>query len=268
MANCHTVIRHRIDPSLEGTIQHQWKFDKMNVKPEIWWSYLRTNFTRGFEDILDQGLTFGLYDPNNPLESLIFRYISIPWLQAELDNFVSRFNNSPRRANRRKILPHGVPNLINSKPHLFGAKDFRVIVGDDLFNEMEREWCPPELEVFKLVPDVFQFHIERVYQAIGSPEISSNNFWTVYSLLCDEFKKDDCVDDPQMHEAFQRQQNLDPLQSAVDIPVLPGLAPLRNDRYLLGVDGDIYLGGAPEHMGFTDENRGRTFVDFSDSDDE
>ena len=60
------------------------------------------------------------------LTSLIFRYIAIPWLQAELDKFVSRFNNSPRRANWRKILPQGVPNLINSKPHLFGAKDFRV----------------------------------------------------------------------------------------------------------------------------------------------
>ena len=58
--------------------------------------------------------------------SLIFRYISTPWLQAELDKFVSRFNNSPCRANRCKLLPQGVPNLINSKPHLFGAKDFRV----------------------------------------------------------------------------------------------------------------------------------------------
>jgi hypothetical protein len=132
---------------------------------------------------------------------------------------------------------------------------------------MERDWCPSDLEVFKLVPDVFQVHIERVYQAIGSPAISSNNFWTVYSLLCDEFKKDACVGDPQMQEVFNTQQTLDPLQSAVEIPVLPDLAPLRNDRYLIGVDGDIYLGGAPEHMGFTDENEDRderVFVHFSD----
>ena len=67
MANCHTAICHQLDASLQGTIQHQWKFDKMNVKPEIWWSYLQNNFTLGFEDILDQGLIFGLYDPDNPL---------------------------------------------------------------------------------------------------------------------------------------------------------------------------------------------------------
>ena len=127
---------------------------------------------------------------------------------------------------------------------------------------MERDWCPSDLEVFKLVPNVFQLHIERVYQATGSPAISSNNFWTVYSLLCEEFKKDACVGDPQMQEVFNTQQTLDPLQS-VEIPVLPGLAPLRNDRYLIGVDGDIYLGGAPEHMGFIDENECRFFVDLS-----
>ena len=129
---------------------------------------------------------------------------------------------------------------------------------------MERDWCLPDLEVFKLVPDVLQLHVERVYQAIGSLAISSNNFWTVYSLLCNEFRKDACVDDLQMQEVFNRQQNLDPIQSPVDIPVLPGLALLHNDRYLLGVDNDIYLGGAPEHMGFIDDNGEHIFVDFSD----
>ena len=134
---------------------------------------------------------------------------------------------------------------------------------------MEGDWCPPNLDVFKLVPDIFQIHIERVYQAIGSPAVSSNNFWTVYSLLCDEFKKDACVDDPQMQEVFNQQQNLNPLQSEVDIPVLPGLAPLHNNRYLLEVDDDIYLGGAPQHMGFSDENgerHGHNLVELSDLD--
>ena len=58
--------------------------------------------------------------------SLVFRWLTIPWLQAELDRYAGQFNNSPRRADKRKLLPSGIPNIIATKPHLFGAKDFRV----------------------------------------------------------------------------------------------------------------------------------------------
>lgn len=118
----------------------------MNVKPEIWWSILQNNFSPGFEDILEHGITYALYDPNDPLEkffflsfqhshhmftnmfhiSLIFQFLAILWLQAELDAFVSCFNSTLHHANRNKLLPHGIPNMINSKPHMFGTKDFRV----------------------------------------------------------------------------------------------------------------------------------------------
>ncbi|KAJ7208648.1 hypothetical protein GGX14DRAFT_342364, partial [Mycena pura] len=32
IANVHSTIRQRLDPSLEGTLQHKWFFDKMNIK--------------------------------------------------------------------------------------------------------------------------------------------------------------------------------------------------------------------------------------------
>lgn len=129
---------------------------------------------------------------------------------------------------------------------------------------MEQEWCPPNLEVFKLMPDVFQVHVMRIYQALGSPTVSSNNFWTVYSLLCGEFKKDTCIDDLRMQEVLDNQQNFNPLQSPVDIPVLPGLAPLCNDQYFLGDGSDVYIGGAPQDMGFTGRNGECIFVEFGD----
>jgi len=68
VANAHTSIRHELDSSLRGTLQHRWCFNKSNIKPEIAWSGFRRNFTPGFETILDHGLNTGLYDPNNPVE--------------------------------------------------------------------------------------------------------------------------------------------------------------------------------------------------------
>ena len=57
---------------------------------------------------------------------LIFRWLAIPWLQAELDAWMRRYNSSPRRADKHKILPHGIPDIIHMKPHLYGSKDFKA----------------------------------------------------------------------------------------------------------------------------------------------
>jgi hypothetical protein len=59
-------------------------------------------------------------------DSLVFRWLFIPWLQKELDAWVERYNNSRKRADRNKILPHGVPNDICAFPERFGALDFKV----------------------------------------------------------------------------------------------------------------------------------------------
>ena len=116
-----------------------------NVKPEIIWSVFRRQWTPGFEDILDHGLNNGLYDPDNPLEKcayytnsnesltdllitsrLVFLWIFVPWIQREVDVWVSLFNRTSRRADKNKLLPHGIPDLITAKPHRYNILDFKV----------------------------------------------------------------------------------------------------------------------------------------------
>ncbi|KAJ7883030.1 hypothetical protein B0H14DRAFT_2169152, partial [Mycena olivaceomarginata] len=56
IANCHTVIRQHLNPSLEGTLRHRCMDKKsMNVKSEAAWSTLLRNFTPAFKDMLDKG---------------------------------------------------------------------------------------------------------------------------------------------------------------------------------------------------------------------
>lgn len=143
IANCHTHTHYWLDPSLCDTLQHCWKRNKNNVKPEAGWSQLRRQFTPGFEDILDKGINDGLYDPADRLErfdflmfnilvssekvsSLVFRWLAIPWLQAELDAWMRRYNSTPRRRDKNKILPQGIPDLIHAKPECYGSRDFKV----------------------------------------------------------------------------------------------------------------------------------------------
>jgi hypothetical protein len=55
VANVQTLLRHQLDPTLIGTLQHRWKRNKANVKSEANWSVLRCDFSPGFEDLFEQG---------------------------------------------------------------------------------------------------------------------------------------------------------------------------------------------------------------------
>jgi hypothetical protein len=66
IANCHTTIRQRLDPSLKGTLQHKWMFAKTNIKSEGGWAQFRAEIAPGFEDILQQGVDSGIFNIDNP----------------------------------------------------------------------------------------------------------------------------------------------------------------------------------------------------------
>lgn len=115
-------------------------------------------------------------------------------------------------------------------------------MSDTLLDEMEARWAPRDSNVFKLVPDLFQVQITALYENIGSPAVSSNNFWTVYQQLWDAFHQ--VPQDPDMQKILEEQREMDPMDCSIDIPLIPGLAPLRNNRYGHNF-GDVYMGGVP-----------------------
>ncbi|KAJ7772003.1 hypothetical protein DFH07DRAFT_866290 [Mycena maculata] len=156
-----------------------------NVKPEALWSQLRHQFTPGLEDVLDQGFNQGIYNPDDPLEKLVFRWLVIPWLQAKLDKWKKQYNSTPRRANKNKVLPHGIPDLIHAKPHLFDSVDFTV--------RIEEQWAPTTDPVFSCIPPLFDLQANQLYIKIGSPPIALSTFWAVFSNLLNVFFRMDGV---------------------------------------------------------------------------
>jgi len=59
-------------------------------------------------------------------DRLVFHWLAIPWLQKEADSYVYDHNTSRRRANRRKILPNGIPDVMFENPETVDARDFKV----------------------------------------------------------------------------------------------------------------------------------------------
>ncbi|KAJ7836779.1 hypothetical protein B0H14DRAFT_3460501 [Mycena olivaceomarginata] len=257
ITNCHTSTRQRLDPSLEGTLQHRWMKDKMNIKPEATWSQMRHQFMPGFENILDAGVAQGLYDINKPLEKFVFCWLAIPWLQAELDAWVRRYNSTPRRRDKNKILPQGIPDLIAAKPHLYGTQDykagafmllfmtdlklFQVIIPPELFDEMQDQWAPLNDPVFELTPPV-----------------TSSSFWDVYCTILEWIVQVDKDLTTGHDTAF-----LAPME------LLPGQKELRQGDDV--VAGYKYFGGLAKHPQSEEDNDDEegvalNFADLTDQD--
>jgi hypothetical protein len=65
IAYAHTFIRHALDTSLEGTIQHQWIRTCKNVKPKAAWWRLRAIWVPGFEEMLEIRVVQQWYNTDN-----------------------------------------------------------------------------------------------------------------------------------------------------------------------------------------------------------
>ncbi|TEB29322.1 hypothetical protein FA13DRAFT_1632434 [Coprinellus micaceus] len=126
VANAHSYIRQLLDPELQDGIQHNWKRDKSNIKAEIEWSKFRRRWTPGFELILAQGEQRGIFDKGHPLHILTFRFLVIPFIQREVDEYRERVNDYPKRKNKRKLTPAGRPSDIHFHPADFDSVDFKV----------------------------------------------------------------------------------------------------------------------------------------------
>ncbi|KAJ7348305.1 hypothetical protein DFH08DRAFT_914298 [Mycena albidolilacea] len=245
LANGHTLLRHLHDPSLEGTLQHRWMVKKKNVMPEIGWSQLRHRFTPGFEDILDVGVNNGWYNPDILLEALVFRYVFIPWLQQELDAYHDRINNTAKRADRNKILPHGVPNDIYEHPSDYGVLDFKIKVRQNAIDTVRNLYAPKDHEVFQLVPPDFAAIVSQMYVEIGQPPVTRQSCWDIYLQLLNCFHTlDNIYNIPTDVDAkWGYALTLACDDYAKEIELLPNLRPLRNGDSVISPGGFCYMGG-------------------------
>ncbi|KAJ7728625.1 hypothetical protein B0H16DRAFT_1697380 [Mycena metata] len=135
--------------------------EKKNVMPEIGWSQLRHRWTPGFEDILEIGTNNGWYDRSILLQALVFRWVFIPWLQRELDAYRDRVNNPARRADRNKVLPHGIPNQMYKAPEDFGVLDFKIKVDPAAIAYVRNLYAPPDHKYeddLALIPNLTPLH--------------------------------------------------------------------------------------------------------------
>ncbi|KAG1717935.1 hypothetical protein EDB19DRAFT_1899669 [Suillus lakei] len=239
IANAQTLLRQRYDPTLQGTLQHRWMRTKKNVMPEITWSQLRRRFTPGFETLLDEGVIEGWYDSGNTLHMMVFRWVFIPWLQQELNAYRDRVNNTAKRRDRNKILPHGVPNLIYDSPEDFGALDFKVSIDREGIDYVRNFYINVSNPVFDLVPPMLGDFIEHCYDTMGRPAVTRSSVWNVYRNVLSAVQ---LAENP--HRNLLLTENEDAPTGA--LPLIGGHADLPFNEE---PDGMYYMGGVRGGLG-------------------
>jgi hypothetical protein len=216
-------------------------------------------------------------------QSLVFRWLAIPWLQAELDKWVIMYNSSPRRANKHKTLPHGIPDLIHAKPERYNSKNFQVCsliksdqildmthhtqiaVSDDMFETLQQEWAPRDDPVFQLTPISFHQQADNYYTSLDRPAVSKGTFWDVYKSLLT------CFRHHPRHATLEEEFNLANLGADQEMDLLPGLRGLRIGDEVVG-DGVVHVHEDYFEAEFTDdeddEDVEEYVADFTDDEDE
>ncbi|KAF7974335.1 hypothetical protein HWV62_12390 [Athelia sp. TMB] len=267
VANAQTTIRHRLDPSLQTTIQHRWMRKHQNILSEIKWSILRRDWSPGFEDVFDKGVNENWYDANDFLMNLIFRWLAIPWIQIELDAWMANRNRSKPRADKHKILPHGIPDIIRAKPQKYGSYDFKIIVPNDLFDEMEELYAPQDHPVFQLVPPDFHARASELYARMGHPPVGRESFWDVYRNLLFLFQTP-CEIRLMTPILTAHREVLSQIEEE-EISLIPNLQDFKNPPGLVGPASSVYIGGAvnPPTAGLDPKSLAQGLEEESDDED-
>ncbi|KAL4067085.1 hypothetical protein V8B97DRAFT_2025370 [Scleroderma yunnanense] len=159
----------------------------------------------GFEVLLESGVDAGWYDPDNTLQLMIFHWVFIPWLQVELDNYQDHINNSCKCHDRKKVLPHGIPELIYTCAEDYGALDFKVMVSWAAINHVCELYIKANHTVFNLVPPTLHTFINKCYHQLGCPSVGHASAWMVYNVLLGlvwqsmELEETDTAGDDELH---------------------------------------------------------------------
>ncbi|KAG9083204.1 hypothetical protein FS749_006229 [Ceratobasidium sp. UAMH 11750] len=171
VANAQSTLRQMLDPSLEGTMQHRWLKKHSNIKPEIFWSQFRRREAPGLEQLMQEGIDNGWYNPG------------------ELDSFRDRYNTSAKRSNTKTSLPAGRPKYIYMYPDQYDGEQLKVEVPHEAVEQVRQMYAPPDHVVFQWMPQPFEAWAQKFYTHVGGEVIVRDNAWRYYHGILDLFHR-------------------------------------------------------------------------------
>ncbi|KAJ7707162.1 hypothetical protein B0H14DRAFT_3025469 [Mycena olivaceomarginata] len=156
-------------PDLLDTVIPAWMFlpSTRNITVESGWRPLFYTWGVNVLEFFESGLNDGFFEPGNIIHEQTSNWIWFPAIQRKQPSH-------PQTKN--KILPSGgTPNEFCSNPTAYGGKDCLIPVDEDVIDQLLEEARAEAHE-----------HMRYAYMALGEPEITLQNAWTVFRAMVDQ----------------------------------------------------------------------------------
>ncbi|KAH9458276.1 hypothetical protein MJO29_005390 [Puccinia striiformis f. sp. tritici] len=166
---------------------HRYSKSTHNQKIECLWSQFMREYNSELINQLYKAQEQGHYDPEEPVQKLLFIYLWVPLLQRGLDKWILDYNTYKRRVDRRSMLPSGCSaDNCYERPEDYDAEQGLIPVELSVVNQLENDHYPDADDLMRTCPEWFSEIIEHLKSQLelNTPQVvSTQNVWSVFALL-------------------------------------------------------------------------------------
>ncbi|KAJ7796019.1 hypothetical protein B0H14DRAFT_2916904 [Mycena olivaceomarginata] len=140
-----------------------------NITVESGWRPLFYTWGVNVLEFFESGLNDGFFEPGNIIHEQTSNWIWFPAIQRSLDQFCDEQNNHRIRKQKNKFF-----------------QDCLIPVDEDVIDQLLEEARAEAHEHMRYVDDEFDVLAQEAYMALGEPEITLQNAWTVFRAMVDQ----------------------------------------------------------------------------------
>ncbi|PLW56756.1 hypothetical protein PCANC_01643 [Puccinia coronata f. sp. avenae] len=177
--------------SLDPSQSHLFTKSTHNQKIECLWSQLMKQFNIELINKLYHAAKEKYYNPEDPLQQLVFLYLWVPLLQKALDDWTSNYNSYKRQFDKKSTLPTQCSvDWAYKYPEDQGGEQGLIPVPLSAVEVLEDAFYPEGSHLMRTSPQWFCEVIVLLQSGLGLviPLVDVHNVWEVFSLILTSIK--------------------------------------------------------------------------------
>ncbi|KAH9466394.1 hypothetical protein Pst134EB_001450 [Puccinia striiformis f. sp. tritici] len=169
---------------IDSPQSHLFTKSTHNQKIECLWSQLMKQYNCEVIKALFDAEEKEYYNPNDPLQKLLFLYLWVPLLQRGLDEWKVNYNLFQRRPDKKSMLPSGCSaDWCYTYPDQEDGEQGIVTVPTTAVDALQSAFYPNLEDMMRTLPAWFTESIDELVQGlrITIPLVDVHNVWAIFA---------------------------------------------------------------------------------------